>query len=228
MLVITSAKAAQEVLKTHDLVFSSRPKLSIPDQLHYGSKDVGFAPYGEYWRQIRSISIVHLLCKKRVQSFRHVRERETARLIERIAQSGDTSVVNLSSMLASLTTNVFCEVALGKTCGDDNIEFKDMLVRFQTHLVAVSLGDYVPWLSWVDWVRGLDRKTKKLAKELNDFYDAIIEEHLVKRKKGSTGGNDLVDILLDVQKDGASNFTFGRDTIKAIVSVCLFLPKNNS
>ncbi|KAI7756484.1 hypothetical protein M8C21_031046, partial [Ambrosia artemisiifolia] len=62
----------------------------------------------------------------------------------------------------------------------------------------------------------------KLAKELNDFYDGIIEEHVVKRKMvdgGDDQEHDLVDILLDVQRDSASNFTFGRDTIKAVVSL---------
>ncbi|KAK9068541.1 hypothetical protein SSX86_012656 [Deinandra increscens subsp. villosa] len=222
MLVITSAKAAQEILKTHDLVFSNRPKLKIPDQLNYGSKDIGFAPYGEYWRQIKSISIIHLLSRKRVNSFRQVRERETSRLLDLIEKSGG-GAVNLTEMLVKLTNNVICEVALGRTY-NDGMRFKDLLVRFQTLLGVVSVGTYIPWLSWVDWVRGLDRQTKKLAKELNDFYDAIIEEHVTKRKL-KAGGNDdddqehdLVDILLDVQKENASNFTFGRDTIKAIIS----------
>ncbi|KAK1440412.1 hypothetical protein QVD17_06239 [Tagetes erecta] len=218
MLVVTSAKAAQEILKTHDLVFSNRPKLKIPDQLNYGSKDIGFAPYGEYWRQIKSISVIHLLSRRRVNSFRQVRERETIRLIELIEKSGGL-VVDLSEKLVKLTNNVISEVALGRT--SDDYKFRDLLVRFQTLLGVVSVGTYVPWLSWVDWLRGLDSRTNTLRRELNEFYDAIIEEHVAKRKLGD-GGNDqdhdLVDILLDVQKENASNFTFGKDTIKAIVS----------
>ncbi|KAK6795064.1 hypothetical protein RDI58_008517 [Solanum bulbocastanum] len=31
------------------LHFGSRPKSSMTDGLFYGSKDVAFAPYGEYW-----------------------------------------------------------------------------------------------------------------------------------------------------------------------------------
>ncbi|KAI7756481.1 hypothetical protein M8C21_031043 [Ambrosia artemisiifolia] len=219
VLVVTSAKAAQEILKTHDLVFANRPKLTIPDQLNYGSKDIGFAPYGEYWRQIKSIAIVHLLSKTRVQSFREVRERETTRLLELIGQSGG-SVINLSNMLVKVTNNVICEVALGRTY-NDGFKFKDMLTRFQTLLGVVSVGTYIPWLSWVDWLRGLDKQTKKLAKEFSDFYDAIIEDHVVKKEMmGSEDDqeHDLVDVLLDVQRDSASNFTFGRDTVKAIIS----------
>ncbi|PWA55732.1 cytochrome P450 [Artemisia annua] len=49
LLVVSSPEGAREIMNTHDLIFSSRPKLSIPDKLSYGSKDVGFAPYGEHW-----------------------------------------------------------------------------------------------------------------------------------------------------------------------------------
>ncbi|KAK6130789.1 hypothetical protein DH2020_035477 [Rehmannia glutinosa] len=55
-------------MKNQDLIFSNRPKLSIPDRLIYGSRDVAFAPYGEHWRQVRSICVLQLLSNKRVQS----------------------------------------------------------------------------------------------------------------------------------------------------------------
>lgn len=55
LLVVSSADAAKEIMKTHDLVFSNRPKSSIPNALLYNCKDVAFAPYSEYWRQIKSM-----------------------------------------------------------------------------------------------------------------------------------------------------------------------------
>ncbi|CAH1441486.1 unnamed protein product [Lactuca virosa] len=61
MLVASSPEAAKGILKTHDLKFASRPKLRIPDILLYGSNDIAFSPYGEYWRQLKSIAVVHLL-----------------------------------------------------------------------------------------------------------------------------------------------------------------------
>ncbi|KAL4559747.1 hypothetical protein LXL04_031892 [Taraxacum kok-saghyz] len=61
VLVVSSVDVAREIFKTRDLIFSSRPKLSIPGRLLYGFKDIGFAPYGEYWRQVRSIAVLHLL-----------------------------------------------------------------------------------------------------------------------------------------------------------------------
>ncbi|PWA96426.1 cytochrome P450 [Artemisia annua] len=161
LLVVSSAEGAREIMKTHDLIFSSRPKLSIMDKLTYGSKDIGFAPYGEHWRQVKSITVLHLLSHKRVQSFRHIREREITRMIDMIEKSCG-SVIDLSEMLVSLNNNIICQVALGR-------EFKDLLVRFGTLLGGVSVGNYIPWLSWVDWLRGLEGKTNKLAKEIDEF-----------------------------------------------------------
>uniref|UniRef100_A0A6N2MD92 Cytochrome P450 n=1 Tax=Salix viminalis TaxID=40686 RepID=A0A6N2MD92_SALVM len=50
VLMVSSADAAQEILKTHDLIFSNRPKLSVSDKLLYQGKDISTSPYGEYWR----------------------------------------------------------------------------------------------------------------------------------------------------------------------------------
>ncbi|KAI5329605.1 hypothetical protein L3X38_029002 [Prunus dulcis] len=66
-LVVSSAEAAWEILKTHDLTFSDRPKSTIFEKLLYNYKDVST---GEYWRQVKSICVSHLLTMKMVQSFR--------------------------------------------------------------------------------------------------------------------------------------------------------------
>lgn len=84
-LVISSADAAREIMKIHDHTFSSRPKSSIAARLLYDYKDVSLASYGEYWRQMRSIAVLHLLSNKRVHSFRSVREEETALMVEKIS-----------------------------------------------------------------------------------------------------------------------------------------------
>ncbi|KAG5524868.1 hypothetical protein RHGRI_031514 [Rhododendron griersonianum] len=61
--------------------------------------------YGEYWRQMRSICVLQLLSNRRVQSFRDVREEETAVMIEKIRSSG-SDVVNLSELMVELTGDV--------------------------------------------------------------------------------------------------------------------------
>ena len=68
---------AQEIMKTRDLAFAERPRDSTVGNIFtYGGTDVVFAPYGDYWRQMRKICILELLSAKKVQSFSYVREDE--------------------------------------------------------------------------------------------------------------------------------------------------------
>ncbi|GKA18668.1 cytochrome P450 71A4-like protein, partial [Tanacetum coccineum] len=61
-------------------------------------------------------------------------------------------------------------------------------------------------------------------KEIDEFLDGVIEDHVNKNKMADgnvDGGNDqsqyLVDILLDVQREDTTNFIFDRGTIKAVI-----------
>ncbi|XP_049359355.1 cytochrome P450 71A3-like [Solanum verrucosum] len=109
MLIASSVNAARDIMKTHDLVWSNRPKSSMADGLFYGSKDVAFSPYGEYWRQVRSLTVLHLLSNKRVQSYRHVTEEETSNMIDKIRQQCD-SVIDLRDVLSCMTNNIISRV----------------------------------------------------------------------------------------------------------------------
>ncbi|KAE8680307.1 putative Cytochrome P450 71D10 [Hibiscus syriacus] len=54
------------------------PYLPAARILFYDFTDIGFAPYGDYWRQLRKICTLEQLRAKRVQSFRAIREEEEA------------------------------------------------------------------------------------------------------------------------------------------------------
>lgn len=66
-VVISSPAAAQEVLRDKDLTFASRPNLLAAEIILYGYMDVGFAPYGAYWRTLRKLCISKLLSAHRVR-----------------------------------------------------------------------------------------------------------------------------------------------------------------
>nr|DAD45496.1 TPA_asm: hypothetical protein HUJ06_003726 [Nelumbo nucifera] len=68
-LVVSSVDRAQEIMQTHDLIFSSRPQTSNARHLLYNYKDVVTAPYGEFWRQVRRICVLQLLSVRRCNHF---------------------------------------------------------------------------------------------------------------------------------------------------------------
>ncbi|KAL1568306.1 unspecific monooxygenase [Salvia divinorum] len=215
VLIASSAEAAREIMKTQDLIFSNRPKLSIPARLFYNNRDVAFAPYGEYWRRIRSICVLHLLSSKRVQSYRGVREEETSLMVEKIRRLGASSKpVNLSDVMSSLANDVICRVALGKKYGLGS-NFKEILAEYRVLVRTVPLWEYIPWLSWTRRFDGMDERIARVGKKMDEFLEVVIKEHRARERRESE--LDFVDILLDFQRENASRDPIEDDTIKAIV-----------
>ncbi|GJN03232.1 hypothetical protein PR202_ga20654 [Eleusine coracana subsp. coracana] len=90
-VVVSSAEAAREVMKVHDADCCSRPASPGPRLLSYDLKDVAFAPYDEYWREMRKLFIVELLSMRRVKAAWYAREQQVI-----------THLINHSSSRCSL------------------------------------------------------------------------------------------------------------------------------
>ncbi|CAK8572587.1 unnamed protein product [Lathyrus sativus] len=226
VLVVSSADAARKVMKTHDLVFSDRPQRKIFDILLYGSKDVASCAYGEFWRQIRRLSVLHLLSNKRVQSYRCVREEETSRMMEYIKEypSSSLSPLNLSEVCSTVTNDIICRVALGKRYREGRgMKFQQVLLEFVELLGTICIDDYIPWLGWLGKVNGFYSRAEKVAKYLDEFIEEVIEDHIFRRSDGDVDvddneeRNDLVDVLLSLQKSNAIGFPIDRTAIKALI-----------
>ncbi|KAH6804208.1 hypothetical protein C2S51_032455 [Perilla frutescens var. frutescens] len=218
VLVASSAAAAREIMKDQDLIFSNRPKLSIPDRLLYGSRDVAFSRYGDYWRQMRSICVLQLLSNKRVQSFRHVREEETSLMVEKIELLGRSStVVNLTDELVAMTNNVICRVALGrKYVGEEN-RFKKIFLELVELFGTSPVGDCIPWLAWIDRVNGFDAKVERVAKLFDGFLEDVVRDHRDREKLDDDAELDFVDILLQFQTENKNTSPLEDEAIKALV-----------
>ncbi|KAG6384740.1 hypothetical protein SASPL_153563 [Salvia splendens] len=220
VLIASSADAAREIMKHQDLIFSNRPQLSIASRLFYNNRDVAFAPYGEYWRQNRSICVLHLLSSKRVQSYRHVREEETSLMVEKIRELGASSKpVNMNALIQSLTNDVISRVAMGKKYGLGS-DTREIYAEFGLLLSIVPLWEYIPCLSWTRRFDGLDKRVERVAKEMDKFLESVLQEHRVRERRDGDGGDlDFVDILLDFQRENATRSPIEDDSIKGIVLV---------
>ncbi|XP_006351549.1 cytochrome P450 71A4-like [Solanum tuberosum] len=221
VLVASSVDAARDIMKTHDLVWSGRPKSSMTDGLFYGSKDVAFTPYGEYWRQIRSITVLHLLNNKRVQSYRRVREEEISNMIDKVRQQCD-SVIDLRDILSCMTNNIISRVNIGRTYneGESGIAVKALLEQLLVLTGTLNIGDYIPWLKWVNKINGLNSRVKKVAKDLDAFLESVIEEGMIRNKKGECNVGEAIDfmgVLLEIQNGKETGYTLQRDSLKAIL-----------
>ncbi|XP_050377797.1 cytochrome P450 736A117-like [Argentina anserina] len=229
VLVVSSAEGAREIMKTHDLAFSSRPKTTAFEKLLYNCKDVAVAPYGDYWRQVKSICVLHLLSAKKVRSFRTLREDETRSMIRNIKETSQRGeVVDVRKMVMGLTNDVVSRAALGKKYYNDG-DFKELTTEFTELAGSIHLGDYIPWLGWLSRLAGLDAKLDSLAKRYDAFMDSVLQEHIDKswdtsneNDQGSDDdqnedNRDFVDVLLEIQRENLLQFPLDRTSIKAVV-----------
>lgn len=184
-----------------------------------------FAPYGDYWRQVRKISTLEVLSLKRVQSFRSVREHEAALLVSVIKRMAfSSSTINLSEMSLALSNNVACRVMFGSKYGggryEERSKFHAVLEETQELLGGFCVGDFFPWLKWVHGFTGLRKRLEKNFEELDGFYEQVIEEHLSKKRKqeNDDDDDDLVDVLLRLKKDPGSIFS-SMNHIKGLITV---------
>ncbi|KAI5334247.1 hypothetical protein L3X38_024380 [Prunus dulcis] len=204
-IVVSSAEYAKEVMKTHDVMFASRPPLLASTIMSYGSTNIGFAPYGDYWRQLRKICTLELLSPKRVQGFRPIREEEAMNLMEWIALR-EGSPINLTEEIYSSTYTVTSRAAFGIYKGGSRLD----------------LADVFPSVKLLNLIGGIRPKLERLHKETDRIMENIIKEHKKDRATSESGEGkaeeDLVDVLLKFHERGNGfEFSLTTDNIKAVI-----------
>nr|GME09956.1 cytochrome P450 CYP736A12-like [Ipomoea batatas] len=196
-IIVSSAETAEQFLKTHDLVFATRPPHQAAKYLSYDQKNLSFGEYGPYWRNMRKLCTLELLSNLKINSFQSMRREELCVLVESLKQAArDGVAVDLSAKVASMSADMS-----------------------SMSLAAIpNLGDYFPYLGKLD-LQGLTRRMKAVSKLFDEFFERIIDEHECATNKGTTQvTRDFVDTMLDIMKSGGeSTFQFTREHVKTIM-----------
>ena len=225
-IIISSPKVAEQVLKTHDAAFANRPSVLASEIVFYDSSFV-FAPYGDYWRQMRKICVLELLSSKRVQSFKTIREEEVWNLIESISLSQELPI-NLSEKIFTTSYCITSRAAIGKKCKYEQ-EFLSLIKKSFKLSGGFDVPDLFPSLKFLSFLTGMRPALEKLHKKLDKILEEIINEHKMKRsttnsasKHEPAGGDhdDLVDVLLKLQEMSDLEFDITSNQIKAVTQVC--------
>ncbi|GAV74958.1 p450 domain-containing protein [Cephalotus follicularis] len=218
-LVVSSAKMAKEVMKTQDLIFSSRPTLVSQRKMSYDNLDLAFAPSNDSWREMRKISVIHLFSSSRVQQFRPIREEEVSRMIENISKSSVASKpINLSLLITTLTNTLICRVAFGKRFEESIVgnRFGRLLDETEAMLVGFFWSDYFPFMGWVDRFTGMHTSLEKIFKEMDEVYQELIDDHLDPNRPRSEQ-EDTLDIFLQILRNRELKVELSWNQIKAML-----------
>ncbi|TKW32163.1 hypothetical protein SEVIR_2G152300v4 [Setaria viridis] len=212
-VVISSPVAVQEVLREKDIIFASRPTIVASEIFCYGNLDVGFAPYGAYWRTLRKLCTVELLSAKMVRQLAPVRDKETLSLIRNIQAAGQGGEpVNLGRLLLSCSSMITAKAAFGHACSSELREqFLSGIEVSMRFSGGFTFGDLFPSLRFIDVITGQRLRMWRAHRQLGAVFDKIIAEC------EGLQGDSLVSVLLRIRDEGELEFPIGTTNIKAIL-----------
>ncbi|MED6167534.1 hypothetical protein PIB30_003506 [Stylosanthes scabra] len=220
-VIVSSPNMAREIMKTHDLAFAERPEFLPSKIIVYGSTDIAFAPYGEYWRQMRKICTLELLSSKKVHSFSYIRQEEVANMVETIFKSAG-GTVNLSKMINNLISTVVSRAVFGNLSQDH-----EQFVSFVKKTIALSdgfdLADLFPSFKPLHFITGMEAKLYKMHVKIDQILDKIIKEIEERKLEDNTQheqqekNENLVEVLLRVLRSGTLDTPITINNVKAVI-----------
>ncbi|KAM6552644.1 hypothetical protein CsatB_013406 [Cannabis sativa] len=218
-IVISSPQYAKQVMRVHDMAFASRPSILFSKIIFYDSTDLAFAPYGDYWRQLRKIFTQELLSATRVQSFKPVREKEMFNFIESIS-SNVGSVINLNKRLNMLMYGIISRAACGRT-RIHNKEFLSVLMEATQISLGFTLSDLFPSVKLFYQISRSRPKLESLKQRAAVIFEEIIQEHMEKKTTEKGDGEvideDFVDVLLRFHNNCDLGFSLTSQNLYAIM-----------
>ncbi|KAK7348791.1 hypothetical protein VNO80_23470 [Phaseolus coccineus] len=204
-VISSEPETAKEILGSAG--FADRPvKESAYELLFY--RAMGFAPYGEYWRNLRKISALHLFSPKRIAGFEGFRCEVGLKMVEELKKlMSEKREVEVKKVLHFGALNNVMMTVFGKSYGfyeGEGVELEGLVSEGYELLGVFNWSDHFPLLGWLD-LQGVRKRCRSLVEKVNAFVGKIIEEHKIKRVKGEyvkdEGMSDFVDVLLDLENE---------------------------
>lgn len=162
-----------------------------------------------------------LFSTKMVKSFSTIRKDEISSLISSI-RSTKGSPVNMTEKIFWFTNSVTCSAAFGKMFKD-----RDEFIKLLKDILILASGFYVTDLfpSWklLHKLSGAESRLMNVHKKIDEIMEDILKEHLEnkanrnKRIGDQLGGEDLVDVLLNLMEDAELECPITNDHIKAVI-----------
>lgn len=208
-VISSKPDTAKEILSSS--AFADRPVKESAYELLF-HRAMGFAPYGEYWRNLRRISATHLFSPKRIGDFGGFRKEIGLKMVAEISHSVDKKgVVEVKKVLHFGSLNNVMMTVFGRSYGfdekdNDGFELEDMVSEGYELLGIFNWSDHFPLLGWLD-LQGVRKRCKALVSKVNAFVGNIILEHRARRVNCDIGDHeekagDFVDVLLDLENKG--------------------------
>lgn len=138
-----------------------------------------------------------------------------------------SSPLNLSDMFVLLANDIVCRSVLGRKCSEEGNgkQFLNLLREFSELLGNVTVGEFIPWLSWIDRFSGFKARVERVANELDEFLEEVIHgcldagQYRSGRAVQNESAENFLDILTAIYKENIDGVSIDRESIKGILLV---------
>ncbi|KAJ1295516.1 hypothetical protein BS78_01G230200 [Paspalum vaginatum] len=217
-VVVSSAEAAREIFKGHDVTFEQRPSSPGIDELYRHGEGIIFAPYGDHWRQLRRIVMTELLGVRRVEAFQRIREDEAARLVSSLASTPPDQPINVGERLDEFIADASVRAMFGDRL-PDRAAFLKMVRQIDDIASLFDLRDLFPSSRLVRMIPR-SGKAERHRREMFRLMDDILSHH-EERRAAAGGGDDeqdMIDVLLRIQKEGDMRVSLTNGVIRTVLT----------
>ncbi|XP_048441168.1 cytochrome P450 78A5-like [Pyrus x bretschneideri] len=205
-VIASHPETAKEMLNS--TAFANRPVNETAYELLF-HRAMGFAPYGDYWRNLRRIAATHLFSPKRVVGSEVFRREIGMKMVEELKRlMTENGEVHVKRVLHFGSLNNVMMTVFGRCYefdkGGDGLELEGLVTEGYELLGVFNWSNHFPFLGWLD-LQGVRKRSRNLVLKVNVFVGKIIEEHRLERVKGDNFEKekvgDFVDVLLDLEED---------------------------
>jgi 4-hydroxyphenylacetaldehyde oxime monooxygenase len=134
--------------------------------------------------------------------------------------------VALDEHIFGLADGIVGTVAFGNIYGTEQFahkkHFQHILNEAMEMLASFSAEDFFPNIAGrlVDRLAGVVARRERIFKELDAFYEMVIDQHMDPTRAKPENGGDLVVVLIDLWKEQrGGTFLFTRNHVKAMIMV---------
>ncbi|XP_002979624.2 cytochrome P450 78A4 [Selaginella moellendorffii] len=197
MIITSKPEVARELLNSSE--FADRPLKQSAQQLLFG-RAIGFAPYGEYWRNLRRIASNYLFSPRQIAAHEPSRQEETSRMIKAMSTfaAENHGLVRVRDFLQRASLNNIMQTVFGRRFEDgseDAARLSEMVREGFELLGAFNWADHLPALKAVD-PQNILQRCAVLVPRVTSFVQKIIDEHRQQVTKAAEP--DFVDVLLSL------------------------------
>ncbi|KAH9304322.1 hypothetical protein KI387_008726, partial [Taxus chinensis] len=173
---------------------------------------------------------IQILSATRIDSFRHIRVEEVSALIRSLFDScqREDTPVSMKARLSDLTFSIILRMVANKKLSgpvyseeyEEADHFKQMIKQSVFLVGAFEVGNFLPFLKWLD-LQGLIAAMKKLQQKRDVFMQKLVIDHREKRGTVDANAQDLIDVLISATDNHEIQSDSNDDVVKATALIML-------